>query len=158
MLAVGVFYYRLVEGWSVVDSLYFCVMTLATVGFGDLVPTTPGSKLFTIAYVIMGLSFFLSFVSLLTRDRSTSWFSRRKKFRRMTWRTVERASQRRTCGYRRIARSVVWRAYGTRLALCALNPLLDQTSVAASAARIGDGRLSWPSSSPSRMISRTPRS
>ena len=69
LLSVGVFYYRLVEGWSVVDSLYFCVMTLATVGFGDLVPTTPGSKLFTIAYVIMGLSFFLSFVSLLTRDR-----------------------------------------------------------------------------------------
>jgi voltage-gated potassium channel len=69
LLAVGVSFYRVVEGWSFVDALYFCVIALATVGFGDLTPTTPASKLFTVAYVIMGLSLFIGFANLLTRDR-----------------------------------------------------------------------------------------
>lgn len=69
LLTVGVTFYRIVEGWSVVDALYFCVITLATVGFGDLTPTTDAAKLFTVAYVIMGLSFFISFVNLLARER-----------------------------------------------------------------------------------------
>jgi hypothetical protein len=30
------------------DAFYFCVVTLATVGYGDLSPTTPFAKVFTI--------------------------------------------------------------------------------------------------------------
>ena len=40
MVAVGTVTYHLLEGWSFLDSLYFSVVTLATVGFGDLTPTT----------------------------------------------------------------------------------------------------------------------
>jgi voltage-gated potassium channel len=78
LLVAGVIFYRSVEGWSLLDSLYFCVMTLATVGFGDLAPTTPVSKLFTIVYVFFGLSFFVTFVSLLTKDRQEI-FAKRKQ-------------------------------------------------------------------------------
>jgi voltage-gated potassium channel len=37
-LLAGTIFYSLVEGWSVVDALYFSVTTLTTVGFGDRVP------------------------------------------------------------------------------------------------------------------------
>ena len=37
------------EGWSVLDSIYFCVTTVATVGYGDVVPSRDASKLFTAA-------------------------------------------------------------------------------------------------------------
>lgn len=60
MLLIGVFVYRWLEGWSFIDALYFCVITLATVGFGDLTPTTPEAKLFTIFYVINGVGILLS--------------------------------------------------------------------------------------------------
>ena len=78
LLVVGMFFYSSVEGWSLLDSLYFCVVTLGTVGYGDLSPTTPGSKIFTIAYVMLGLSFFVTFVSLLTKDRERI-FERREQ-------------------------------------------------------------------------------
>ena len=40
LLVVGTIFYVLVEGWGVVDALYFCAMSLATVGYGDVVPET----------------------------------------------------------------------------------------------------------------------
>src|SRR5688572_31712273 len=51
-VAVGTVVYMFLEGWSWLDALYFSVVTLATVGFGDLHPTTDEAKLFTIVYII----------------------------------------------------------------------------------------------------------
>jgi hypothetical protein len=69
LLLGGTIFYRQVEGWSWLDSFYFCVVTLATVGFGDLSPTTSLSKVFTIIYIFIGLSFFVSFINLLAQER-----------------------------------------------------------------------------------------
>jgi voltage-gated potassium channel Kch len=65
-LLVGTTVYHFLEGWSLLDSLYFSVITLATVGYGDFVPTTPPARLFTILYVINGISILLA---LLDRIR-----------------------------------------------------------------------------------------
>jgi voltage-gated potassium channel Kch len=56
LLLMGVVFYTRVEGWSLVDALYFCVVTLGTVGYGDLTPDTDAGKLFTVVYIIVGLS------------------------------------------------------------------------------------------------------
>jgi hypothetical protein len=61
MLLFGTVVYHFLEGWTILDSLYFCVITLATVGFGDLTPTTPLAKAFTIIYVINGIVVLLAF-------------------------------------------------------------------------------------------------
>ena len=47
--------YHFFEDWSWVDSLYFSVVAVTTVGFGDLTPTTDAAKLFTVAYILIGL-------------------------------------------------------------------------------------------------------
>ena len=59
-LVFGMFVYHWLEGWSYLDALYFCVITLATVGYGDLHPTTPLSKAFTMIYVINGIVILLA--------------------------------------------------------------------------------------------------
>jgi hypothetical protein len=68
-LTVGTVVYTIVEGWSPLDSLYFSVVTLATVGFGDLHPTTDVAKLFTIGYIFTGVGILAGFVSELTKVR-----------------------------------------------------------------------------------------
>jgi len=40
--------------WSFVDALYFSMVTISTVGYGDLTPTTRFSKLFTVCYILLG--------------------------------------------------------------------------------------------------------
>jgi voltage-gated potassium channel len=62
ILLGGVVYHN-VEKWSFLDSVYFCVVTLATVGFGDLTPHTPFGKLFTIIYIFLGVGVLAVFVS-----------------------------------------------------------------------------------------------
>jgi voltage-gated potassium channel len=60
MLLGGVLVYHWLEGWSYLDALYFCVVSLATVGYGDLTPTTPLAKGFTIFYLINGIAILLA--------------------------------------------------------------------------------------------------
>jgi voltage-gated potassium channel Kch len=69
ILLTGTIFYHRTEGWSWLDSLYFSVITLATIGYGDLVPTTDSSKIFTMAYILIGFSVFISFASMLTQER-----------------------------------------------------------------------------------------
>ena len=54
-LLTGVMWFHLVVGWPMDDSLYFCVVTVTTVGFGDFVPDTKRDKLFTCVYLLFGL-------------------------------------------------------------------------------------------------------
>lgn len=69
LLIGGTIFYWQVEGWSVLDSAYFGVMTISTVGYGDLAPTKMISKIFTIAFVILGIGLFASFVGKLVTLR-----------------------------------------------------------------------------------------
>jgi voltage-gated potassium channel len=62
-LASGTLFYWQVEGWSVLDSLFFSIVTLTTVGYGDLVPATAVGKVFTILYIFLGIGIILGFVN-----------------------------------------------------------------------------------------------
>lgn len=64
LLASGTVFYQIVEGWDWVDAIYFCVVTLATVGYGDLHPTTTWGKLFAIPYIIIGVAMLGVFIQI----------------------------------------------------------------------------------------------
>lgn len=63
VLAGGTIFYWRVEPWGLFNSFYFCVITLATVGYGDYTPTTTFGKAFTIVYVFIGVGILLSFLN-----------------------------------------------------------------------------------------------
>lgn len=54
-LLVGIFGYMLIEDMSAVDALYMTVITVTTVGFGDIVPTNQASRIFTVILIFLGI-------------------------------------------------------------------------------------------------------
>ena len=54
-VAIGVAFYMYTEGWTFIESAYFSMVTMSTVGYGDFTPTTSGSRVFTIFYTLLGI-------------------------------------------------------------------------------------------------------
>lgn len=52
MLLIGVFGYRYISNYSWVDALYMTVITMTTVGFGEVIPLDDTSKIFTIFLIL----------------------------------------------------------------------------------------------------------
>ncbi len=83
ILASGTIFYRSVEGWSWIDSFYFSVTTVSTVGNGYLAPQTDFGKLFTVVYIFVGVGVFVvlftQFASALLRSEVVERDSTKKQ-------------------------------------------------------------------------------
>lgn len=55
VLLIGVIGYVLIEGWRPFDALYMTVITLATVGYGEIHPLSTGGRVFTIGLIFIGI-------------------------------------------------------------------------------------------------------
>jgi voltage-gated potassium channel len=77
-LLIGTIFYSLQEGWSLIDAFYFSVTTLTTVGLGDLTPTTPIGKLFTVGYIFSGLGLIAGFINAIAEENLSSGTRRRR--------------------------------------------------------------------------------
>ena len=69
-IASGTGFYSIVEGFRVVDAFYFSVVTLTTVGYGDLAPQTDAGKLFTAVYALLGIGILLALVTTVATRAS----------------------------------------------------------------------------------------
>ena len=68
-IGVGTALYHWLEGWSWVDSLYFVIITLTTIGYGDFSPTTDLTKLITVFYSLNGVIMLLMLFDMTQRVR-----------------------------------------------------------------------------------------
>ena len=59
LLIFGAVGYIVIEGWSFMDALYMTVITLATVGYGEVHEISPEGRLFTVILIFLGVGFFL---------------------------------------------------------------------------------------------------
>ena len=55
LLLIGTFGYAALEGWSLLDALYATIITVTTVGYGDLSPVTPGGRIFAIFFALSAI-------------------------------------------------------------------------------------------------------
>ena len=54
IVALGTVFFHLVEGWGWLDSYFFTVVTISTVGYGSLVPVTALGKIGTTFFIFIG--------------------------------------------------------------------------------------------------------
>lgn len=66
-LLSGMIFFSEVEHWSLLDALYYCVLTLTTVGTGNFMPQTDIGKIFTIIYIFMGIGAVLAAAQIIAR-------------------------------------------------------------------------------------------
>lgn len=75
----GTIFFRTVEGWSWLDSYFFTVVTLSTVGYGSLVPATAMGKIGTTVFIFLGLGVFAVAIqqfgvfAMKKREEHTEW-------------------------------------------------------------------------------------
>ena len=70
IVMIGAIIFRWLEGWSWIDSFYFVIITLTTIGYGDFTPSTSLTKLITIFYGINGIVVLLAFFDIIRRYRA----------------------------------------------------------------------------------------
>ncbi|WP_369019366.1 potassium channel protein [Thermatribacter velox] len=91
VLVTGTAGYIIIEGWPLLDAFYMTVITLTTVGFGEVHPLSASGKLFTIFLVGSGVfvvTYSISFlVGLLAEGRAGEFLLRRRV--RMELREIE---------------------------------------------------------------------
>lgn len=58
-VATGTIVFHILEGWSIVDSLYLTAQTVTTVGFGDLAPRTVYGRLFATVFMLLSVGIVL---------------------------------------------------------------------------------------------------
>ncbi len=100
LLAASTQIFHMIEGWSYIDAFYFSVVTVTTVGYGDLSPTSDFSKIITSVLILLSIPI-LFFVIGVAADsiftnfkRESDREERRKERIRATARKKRRQSDR----------------------------------------------------------------
>lgn len=69
LIAGGTTIFHILEGWSIATSFYFSIVTLFTIGYGDLHPTTELSRVITAFYILFGVGTTLTAITVIATDR-----------------------------------------------------------------------------------------
>ena len=68
LVLMGTIFYWRFEDWTIIQALYFSVVTLTTVGYGDLHPTSAGTEIFTIFYILTGIGVFVALLASIAQQ------------------------------------------------------------------------------------------
>ena len=82
LLLIGTGGYMIIESWSFNDAIYMTIITLATVGYGEVHQVSGVGRIFTIFLIVAGVGYFMYVVGLLVQflveDRIRVILGRRK--------------------------------------------------------------------------------
>ncbi|MFH0729244.1 MAG: potassium channel protein [Pseudomonadota bacterium] len=114
VLVTGITGYVAIEGWSVLDAFYMVVITLASVGFMEVHPLSPGGRIFTMLLILCGSGILIYAISVITAfvvEGELTDILRRRKMNR----EIEKLSDHFiVCGAGQTAKYVIDELYKTK--------------------------------------------
>ena len=106
LIACGTIGYMTIEGWNTLDALYMTIITLATVGYGEVHPISDAGHIYTIILIITGVGFFLyvvgAVIQFMVEGRVRLLLGRRRLDRKIAHITNHYI----LCGYGRIGKVI----------------------------------------------------
>lgn len=125
----GTLGYMLIEGWNLLDALYMTVITLATVGYGEVHRISDPGHIFTIVLIIIGVGFFLyvagAVIQFMVEGRVRILLGRRRLDRKIS----RLKNHYIVCGYGRIGKVICHRLLHENFDVVVIdkNPDLSET-------------------------------
>lgn len=107
VVLVGVTGYHLIEGWSLFDSLYMTVITLATVGYGETHPLSEAGRVFTIFLIFGGIGLLTYAISTFTAFLVEGELGEALRRRRMEKKIAALSNHYIVCGGGRTGRYII---------------------------------------------------
>lgn len=128
LTAVGTIGYRQIEGMSTLDALYMTVITLSTVGFGEVVPLSPAGQGFTVGLIVMGVGAVFHAAGALAvfvlEGRLRELLGRRSMQR-----SIDRLENHVVvCGFGRLGRAVCDRLHGRDVVVIDIDESVQKTA------------------------------
>ncbi|NPA49329.1 MAG: potassium channel protein [Thermodesulfobacteria bacterium] len=106
VLFVGTMGYFLIEGWSLFDALYMTIITLSTVGYGEVHPLSEAGRLFTIFLIFAGVGIAFYVFTMVTETIISGQLQDFLGKRRLEAKLETLHDHYIICGYGRIGRHI----------------------------------------------------
>jgi voltage-gated potassium channel len=115
---IGVFGYTFFFDFSFIDGLYMTIITITTVGFGEVNPLSPEGKLFTIFLILTSISIYGYMVTVVSEFLSNSNLMEELKINKMLKKISGLEGHTSVCGYGRNGRQAVAKLKNFQKSLC----------------------------------------
>ena len=117
ILLLGVVGYMILSHYSFVDALYMTVITITTVGFGEVKPFTPEEKIFTVFLILTSITVFGYAVSIFSEYLVSGKLFEQFKHKKVEKKIKSLKGHTIVCGYGRNGRQAILKLnnYNTKL-------------------------------------------
>ena len=126
LVLIGVAGYRSIEGLSIVDALYMVVITLSTVGFGEVHPLSQTGRLFTIGLIVAGGGLAALTVSGLAEFIVSGEWRAHWEHQRRVHMLANLSEHTIICGYGRVGRHIAHGLQAEGLPFVVIDPSVEK--------------------------------
>ena len=106
VVLAGTIGYKIIEGWSLLDSLYMTVITITTVGYAEVHPLSPAGRGFSIILMLVGVGTAFYILTSLVRYIIEGEFGFRIGRQRMEAKIRRLDNHFILCGYGRVGQAI----------------------------------------------------